>query len=458
MPVHPIDFDIQAGLYSTPELAAIFTEEQRFSRWLRFEAALALSQAELGIIPAAAADEIVTKANLVNLDLDALRQEYRQSRNSLLPLVRSLRNACSDNHGEFVHYGATTQDVLDTSQVLEIKETLQIVYRDLRALEEIVLELADRHRLTPMIGRTHGQQALPITFGLKAAIWLAEIRRHIERLKSLAPRLLHGHLHGAVGTRAAAGISNPDVPARTLARLGLSYSELPQHTSRDNLAELAAAFGNITCSCEKIANEIIQLGKTEIGELAEPAPAGSASSSTMPHKRNPVLCQRICVLARHARHLAAIVMENTVHEHERDTRALWSEWLAIPQLCIYTGTACHFLKNVLAGIEVRTDRMAANLELQKELLASEWLLFRLAPSLGKIRAQEMLQELIAAAGESKKSLRQLLAEAPETTGLLTEDDLRQLDHPERYTGAAAATAEAVIDDISGQRQKDPEVL
>ncbi|HSH12452.1 MAG TPA: lyase family protein, partial [Desulfurivibrionaceae bacterium] len=283
MPSHPFDFEIQSDLFSTPELTAIFSERQRFSRWLRFEAALAKIQGEMGIIPSAAAAEIAGKANLDSLDLELLRESYRQSRNSLMPLVKGLRRACSGNHGEFVHYGATTQDVIDTAQILELREAFGVIYRDLRRLEEVLLGLADLHRATPMIGRTHGQQALPITFGLKCSGWLAELRRHLERVKNLLPRLLVGQLSGAVGTFAALGQDGREIARRTLAELGLAAPPIAWHNSRDNLAEAAALMAMLTATLEKMASEVFELGKTEVGELFERAPSGKVSSSTMPH-------------------------------------------------------------------------------------------------------------------------------------------------------------------------------
>ena len=205
MPAHPIDFEIQANVFSTPELSFIFDEKTRIERWLQIEAALAAVQGKLDIIPASAADEIVKKASLEHLDLNQVAKGYEQSRNSIIPVVKALRQACDEGHGEYVHFGVTTQDILDTAQVLEQKDALEVIYRDLRLLEEQCIALARSHRATPMIGRTHGQQALPITFGLKVVIWIAEIRRHIDRVISLAPRLFTIQLSGAVGTMAALG-------------------------------------------------------------------------------------------------------------------------------------------------------------------------------------------------------------------------------------------------------------
>lgn len=458
MPSHPFDFEIQSDLFSTPELTAIFSERQRFSRWLRFEAALAKTQGEMGIIPAAAAAEIVSKARLECLDLESVRQGYRQSRNSLMPLIKGLRLACTGNHGEFVHYGATTQDVIDTSQVLELQETFTIIYRDLRRLEEVLLNLADLHRATPMIGRTHGQQALPITFGLKCSVWLAELRRHLERVKNLLPRLLVGQLSGAVGTFAALGHDGRKIASRTLAELGLAAPPIAWYNSRDNLAEAATLMAMLTATLEKIANEVFELGKTEVGELFEPAAPGKASSSTMPHKRNPVISQRIAVLARQVRALAGTVIEAMVHEHERDGRALWSEWLAMPQISVYTGTALNYTLQIISGLGVNPERMLKNLTNQGEMVLSEWLQFRLGADLGKMRAQEKLVELITLSNERGISLKEALRNDPETAAVLGEEDFAFMDHPEEYTGLAESIVDDLLANLLRQRNLDPSEL
>lgn len=458
MPSHPFDFEIQSDLFSTPEMTAIFAEHQRFSRWLRFEAALAKTQGDMGIIPLAAAAEIAGKANLDSLDLEVIRQGYRQSRNSLLPLLNGLRRACTGNHGEFVHYGATTQDVLDTAQILELQDTFRIIYRDLRRLEEGLIKLAQQHLATPMIGRTHGQQALPITFGFKCSIWLTELRRHLERVKSLRPRLLVGQLSGAVGTFAALGHNGREIARQTLAELGLATAPITWHNSRDNLAEAATLMAMLTATLEKMANEVFELGKTEIGELFEPAPPGKASSSTMPHKRNPVICQRIAVLARQVRALSGTVVEAMVHEHERDGRALWSEWLAIPQISVYTGTALNYTLGIINGLGVNPERMLKNLGSHGELVLSEWLQFRLSADLGKMRAQEKLTELISLSNDRGISLKEVLRNDPETAAVLREEDYLCMDHPEKYTGLAESIVKDLLADLLRQRNLEPSEL
>lgn len=456
MPAHPIDFQISSDVFSTPELVQVFDEKTRYQRWLDFEAALAKVQGEMGVIPLEAAEEICRKAKTEYLDMDMVHEGYLQSRNSLMPLIKGLRMVCEKGCGEYVHYGATTQDVLDTSEILELQETVTIVFRDLRELEAICIDLAAKHRSTPMAARTHGQQALPTTFGLKVVIWLTEIRRHIERLKCVSEKIVAGQLGGAVGTMAALGPKAMEIAGRTMGILGLKHSSVAWHNSRDNTGELASVFSLLVTTLAKIANEVFQLQKTEINELAEPAPKGAVASSTMPHKRNPVICQRIVVLSRHVRYLTGTVVESMAHEHERDARCLWSEWLAMPQLCIYTGTALRYMLNVMSGLEVRADRMLENLYLHKALIGSEWLLFRLSGRIGKMKSLEKLHELSNKASDAGISFADAVMDDPEIGSVMTREEMAYLDHPERYIGHAVQIVDQAIEETEKKRKSDPE--
>lgn len=458
MPAHPIDFLIQSHTYSTPELLALFDEKNRFERWLRFEAALALSQAELNIIPEKAAEEINRKAHTELLDLAAAAEAYTQNRNSLIPVIDALRSICTDDAGEYVHFGVTTQDVLDTAQVLEIKETLSVFYRDLRRLEAVLISQAKRHKHTIMIGRTHGQQALPITFGFKVSVWLAEVRRHIERIKSLAKRVLIGQMGGAVGSLAALGPDAREVVTRTMARLGLGSSMIAWHSSRDNIAETGSCFAMIATTCEKIANEIFQLGKTEMGELQESPLQKTGGSSTMPHKRNPVACQRIAVMATHVRSLATVILESMSHEHERDVRRLWSEWLAMPQISIYTGTALYYMCDVLEHLSVNEKAMKKNLSIKKEKVLSEWLQFRLAPEIGRKQTQKKLKEMFFKQEQHGSSFKSLLEADPDIAQLLGADDYAMLEQPEKYIGHITEIIETVLTHVTESRRNETEEM
>ncbi len=458
MPVHPFDYTINPHVYSTAEFEALFDEKTMFQRWLDFEAALAKVQGAHGVIPQEAALEIEKKAKLKHIDLDSVREGYGKSRNSVVPLLAGLRRACNAPHGEYVHYGATTQDVIDTGEILALRDTLSLVYRDLRALEDLCLQLGIKHRATPMAARSHGQQALPTTFGLKVAVWATEIRRHINRIRHLYTIINSGQLSGAVGTFAALGPQGIEIARETMENLGLGHDPLSWHTSRDNIAELASNFAIMAMTLAKIANEIFQLQKTEIGELLEPSIAGALASSTMPHKQNPVICQRVVALSKHIRGLAATITESVAHEHERDPRSLWAEWLAIPQLCIYSGNVLHSMVNVLSGITVREDRMLENLYRQKHLITTEWLLFQLSKSLGKSKSLDKLHTLSGQAETSGISLKEAVLQDEEIGSLFTRDDLAPLDQPEQYTGQAVQIVDGTLSEIARLRKTDPKTL
>ncbi len=454
MPIHPFDFELQTDVFSTPRGRDIFAETSRVQNWLDFEAALALSQAELGIIPAAAATVIQDKARLTSLDMAAIADEYTRNRNSLMPVIKALRQACGPA-GEFVHYGATTQDVIDSGQIIALKQVVEIIRNNLFQIEDLLLDMARRYRNQVMIGRTHSQQAAPITFGLKTAVWLSELGRHILRLEELKPRLLKGQLSGAVGAMSALGDQGRELARLTMDRLGLGVSTVSWHTSRDNIAEAACFFAMLSATATKIANEIFQLGKTEIMELRESPPSGkSAGSSTMPHKRNPVICERIAAMNSHIRSLSGVIMEAMIHENERDPRALWSEWLAVPQISVYTMTTLQYLLEILSNLEVNTAAMRKNLLCHKEMILSEWLLFRLSTVMGKAEALEALTPLIKRAGAEKLPLKELLSADPEIMGVLSPADLDNLDRPENYIGLAARIVDDVVRETTARRREN----
>ncbi len=453
---HPFDFEINQNVYSTAELCKIFDEKTRYQRWLDFEAALATVQGEMGIIPQEAAREINAKATFDCLDIEAVKKAYQKSRNSIVPLLNGLRDACDKNFGEYVHYGATTQDVIDTSEILEIRDTITVLYRDLRSLEECCLALTKKHCRTPMAARTHGQQALPTTFGLKTANWLGEIRRNIERLKSVSSRINCGQFGGAVGTLAALGPEGMTVARETLKKLGLEHPGISWHTTRDNIGEFSTVLSLTATALAKIANEVYQLQKIEIGELLEPAPGKAAASSTMPHKQNPVISQRVVALSRHIRHLSGTIVESMAHEHERDGRCLWAEWLAVPQICIYSGAALKYTLDVIQDLTVREDNMLKNLYIQKNMITSEWLLFRLSSLIGKMKSLDKLRELSKKAIAEQSSLKEMVMADSEIGSLLSPEELSFLDQPEKYLGQSVKIVEDSIRSIEEIRKSDPE--
>ena len=459
MPVSFADFEIQENVFSTNEFKKVFDESARIQRWLDVEVALAATQAELGHMPHAAAQTIKANSKLMSLDLNSLKNEYKKSRNSLIPVLKVFKKACGEEVGKYIHVGATTQDIIDTGQMLAIKKVFAMVYRDLRKVELLLLNLAQLHANTVMIGRTHGQHALPITFGYKAAVWLLEVRRHIERLKSLRNRTLVGQLSGAVGTMAAWNGEGHIIAKKTLARLGLDYAAVPWHVSRDNIAEIAAFFSIAVQTSAKIANEIFQLCKTDVQEIQEKMIVpGAKSSSAMPHKFNPVLSQQIVVISKHARSLSDLVVEAMLHEHERDPRALWSEWLSVPQLCIYTGSALSKLIELLETIEISAEQMQLNLHKYGQYAATEHLLTKLSPKLGKVQAEKLLHSIIDEAHLKKISIKTLIKANPVLCRCLQKEDIEILDHPERYAGDAERIVYAAVKQVKVCREQEPALL
>ena len=283
MPAYAIDSRLFRDQFSTPEMRAIWDDEVTVQKWLDVEAALALAEADLGLIPEQAAQRIAAAAQVDNLDLEALKREMDVTSHPIVPLVRALSACCEGDTGQYVHWGATTQDIIDTGFVLQMRDAWFLITRRLQALQAQCEALAREHRDTPMAGRTHGQQALPITFGYKCAVWVAELRRHLERMAQCAPRLLVGQFSGAAGTLAALGAHGLRVQEGLVARLELGQPEITWHTARDAFAEAICLLGLAAGTAGKIAHEVYTLQRTELAEVEEPHPAGKVGSSTMPH-------------------------------------------------------------------------------------------------------------------------------------------------------------------------------
>lgn len=299
MAIHPFDYEFQKNFYSTPQLRRVYEETARMQRWLDFVSALACAQGEVGVIPIADAQIITANYNFASWDSKEVKTCYENTRNSTMPMLKLLRQNCGNPVKDYVHYDATNQDVVDTGEVLALKEAITIIKNDLSALCLQLVQLSKIHKVTPMMGRSHGQHALSITLGLKTVWWLKELDRHLGRLNRLQTESLYGQLGGGVGTLAAV-VHAPQVKQRIMQQLGLAYELCSWHTSRDRIVEIASILAMLTETCHKIANEIYTLSRSEYLEARE-SKAGSGKSSTMPHKSNPVLSQRVCVCATQVR-------------------------------------------------------------------------------------------------------------------------------------------------------------
>jgi adenylosuccinate lyase len=402
------DSRMYAHLWGTDELHAVFAEEHRLQAWLNILAALAAAQAELGIIPEAAAREIAQGATFERLDMDFVVEETRATSHSMLGLIHGLQRILPSTAAEYVYYGATVQDLTDTWTAMAMAQVGAIVWRDLGDIESLLVEMARRYRDSVMTGRTHGQPGAPITFGFKVAGWADEVQRHRDRLRAGAPRWLVGQLAGAVGALGFFGSEGIALRAAFCARLGLEDPGISWTSSRDRLAEFGSLLALVTATLARIGNEVYQLQRPEIGEVREAATTTTVGSITMPHKRNPEGSEHIVSLARLVRANAGILVEGMVAEHERDGRAWKAEWPAFTEVCLLSATALQLTCGLLRGLEVDTAAMARNLATAGGALASERLLAALAPVLGKHRAQAELQDAIRRARDDDDGFDQAL--------------------------------------------------
>ncbi len=441
---------VYAHLWSTPELVDLLGERARWQAWLDILVALARVQARAGIVPAAAAEQIAAGARVERLDLDEIAAATRSTSHSTLGLIRGLQAILPESVREHVYLGATVQDLTDTWFGTVMRDVGAVVRRDLRALEDRVLELAATHRDTPIAGRTHGQPGAPVTFGLKAASWADELRRHVVRLDEGRARWAVGQLAGAVGALAfhdADGVDPLALRAAFCAEVGLGDPGISWTTSRDRVAEFGGVLALVAGTLARIGGEVYELARPEIGELAEPASPTAVGSITMPHKRNPEASEHLDTLARLVRSSAAVLLEGVVSSHERDGRAWKAEWAALPEVCLLTGTALRLARTLLAGLEVHPGAMADNLARHGDRLGSERVLAALARRMGKHAAQDLLQELLAT-GDG-------LADGLAARGLATPGEVREwLDRP--ADRVAVAMVDATVARARAARDAEPD--
>lgn len=426
-----------AHLWGSDEVRALLDDDGRLRIWLAILAALADAQAELGIIPRPAAIAIAGVAP-DQLDQNLITAETRRTSHSTLGLIRAVQQVLPAEAAEFVYYGVTVQDLTDTWTALTIREVGAIAWRDLHTIELGLVDLAVAHRSTVMAGRTHGQPGAPITFGMKAASWADEVRRHIERLAQGRDRWLVAQLGGAVGTLGFFGDDGPRLRALFSQRLGLADPGVPWLTSRDRIAEFGLLLAMVASTLARIGGEVYELQRPEIGELGEPSGPDTVGSITMPHKRNPESSEHLDTLARLTRANAGVLLEAMVQAHERDGRGWKAEWAAFPEVCLLTSTALRLGADLVAGLVVDREAMRRNVEASGGYLASEQVLGALARGLGKHRAQALLREAFVAGRSSGRSLVESVA----ATGAMPVDDAARL-----VAAPAIASAEAAVDTV-----------
>jgi 3-carboxy-cis,cis-muconate cycloisomerase len=443
MPVNPADSAIFGTLYGSDAMRAVFDDHAWLRRMLEVEGALAVVQARLGLIPAEAGAAIAAAAARVRLDDAALAASVRNVGYPVVGLVAALAREAGEA-GRWTHWGATTQDILDTAVVLQIRDGLALLRGTLVALVRALAAQAVRHRATVMPGRTHLQHALPITFGLKCAIWLQPLLGHLERLDQLRPRVERVQFGGAAGTLASLGTRGIAVLEALAAELGLAAPPAPWHVAREGLAEAVGFLGLLCGSLGKIATDVILLAQTEVAEVAEPHEEGRGSSSTMPQKRNPIACEYILAAGRGVQALVPLMLGAMAADQERATGPWQAEPLALPQAFVLAHGAAEATRTLAEGLVVDAARMRHNLDATGGLIVAEAVMMGLAPHLGRAEAHHVVRHASDRALAEGISLAAALAHEPAVTAKLDAAAIGRLTDPTAYLGSAEAFVDRVL--------------
>jgi 3-carboxy-cis,cis-muconate cycloisomerase len=437
------DSGIFRDAFGAPAMRAIFCDAALIGRYVEVEVALAAAQARLGVIPAEAALTIARLARPEAIDVAKLKAETDLVGYPIVGLVHQLAAQCGEA-GRYLHWGATTQDIMDTATVLQIRDALALIAADLAALETTLAGLARKHRTTAMAGRTHLQHALPVTFGYKAAVWLGMIARHRERLEQVRPRVLVGQMGGAAGTLASLGDSGLAVHDALMTELRLGRPTTPWHVARDGLAETVALLGLMTASLAKVATDVLLLMQTEVGEAFEPFLEGRGASSTMPQKRNPIACELIVAAAKVVRQHVGLMLDAMAADHERATGPWQVEWVALPEAFVASAGALAHTRFLLDGLVVDPLRMRRNLDLTGGLIVAEAVMMALAPHLGRQAAHDLVYAACRSALTTGSTLLSELQGRAEVTRHLDAKRLAELTDPANYLGSAPAIVDRAV--------------
>ena len=449
MPATVFDSAIFRDAFGSPEMRTIFSDEALVARYVEVEVALAKVQSKLGLIPADAAVAIARGADASKIDLAKLKTETDLVGYPIVGVVHQVQKQCGDA-GRYLHWGATTQDIMDTATVLQVRAALDLIDGDLKIIGVDLAKLADKHRATVMAGRTHLQHALPTTFGLKAAVWLSMIDRHRERLQQMRPRVLMGQLGGAAGTLASLKDKGLAVHDALCAELKLETPTVPWHVARDGLAEAVAFLGLVTGTLGKIATDVMLLMQTEVGEAFEPFMPGRGSSSTMPQKRNPISAELMAAAARSVRQDVGLMLDSLAGaDHERATGPWHLEWIALPRAFIATGGALTQAKFLTGGLVVDVARMRKNLDMTGGLIVAEAVMMALAEQIGRGPAHDCVYGACRKALEGGTMLLDELRKTAQVTAVIDDAALVKLVDPALYIG----TADGMIDRVLAAREK-----
>ena len=430
--------------FGTAEMREVFAEERYIEAFMESEAALARAEARAGLIPEKAAAGITETASLEYLDIDAVEQRVAEIDLFTVAIIETWKDAIGDA-GEYIHWGATSQDIADTAMILLIREGFAIVERDLRAVRDELADLAAEHAETPIIGRTHHVHAIPTTFGLKAATWLDEVERGLNRLDELRERLFVIEFFGAVGTLASLGKSGLEVQEYLAEELELGVPRTAWFAARDRLAELTNVFATVASTLAKISRNVLMLGREEIGEVEEHVPEGMIGSSTMPHKRNPVRSERTVGLAAMIRGHAATMNAVTEAYDERDAGLWYVEYSVVPETFLYLSRALRNTTEVLDTLDVYPEAMSSNLNVHGGLVASEAVMMALAETIGRQSAHDIVGEAAMEALDSEDSFADCLRDDKRVTDALADEEIERLTDPTEYTGVADSLVERTIE-------------
>src|ERR687890_516261 len=416
---HIIDSELFGNQFSSIEMREVFSLESMLKGWIDVEVALAKAESELGIVPEKAAQEIERKGRVERFDVPALKKGVEETWHPLVPFVREYKAMCDDGHGEYLHWGATTQDIVDTGAVLQTKQAFGLIERDLLAIVASLCRMSRAHASTIMPGRTHGQHALPITFGYKVVVWISEILRHLQRLDQLKPRVLTGNLSGAVGTMAFLGETGPSVQNRVMELLRLNTPEIAWHASRDRIADVAAFLAMVGATFGKIG------------------------SSTMPQKRNPMACEAVFATSTVLKAQVGLSFDAMLQEHERDM-GLWQvEWEFLPEMFMLAGGILHHMKDILGGLRVRDGNMAENLRRSEGLIMAEAVMGKVAEKLGRQRAHDLIYQVAMQSFEKGESFSEALKNHALIKETIGASEIGALLEPSSYVGLCEHFVEAV---------------
>ncbi|NJE10593.1 adenylosuccinate lyase [Thermococcus sp. MAR1] len=449
MAVHPIDYR-----YGSEEMRRIWDEENKLQKLLDVEAALARAHAKVGNIPEESARVISERANTNWVKLERVKEIEAEIHHDIMAVVKALSEVCGE-HGKYVHLGATSNDIIDTANALLIKESIAIIEKDLKELRSILKNLAGEHKYTVCIGRTHGQHAVPTTYGMKFAIWLDEIQRHLDRIEELKERVLVGQMSGAVGTMASFGSKGLEIQRLVMEDLGLKPARVSnQIIQRDVYAELMMVLALIASTLDKIALEIRNLQRTEILEISEPFGKRQVGSSTMPHKRNPIRSEKVSGLARVLYSNVIPALLNNPLWHERDLTNSSVERVILPESFVLLDEMLKSMKKVLSGLEFFPENIKRNLYMTHNLIMAEPLMLKLTEKgMGRQEAHELVRQLAMKAFYEKRDLMEIAKENKEVRKFLSEDDFESLK-PENYIGMAPRIVDDVIAHIEEKERKE----